>query len=101
MGRTFKYYPSSPFSPSVALGALLTRNLGLALGMARVVKRRCLFGGHVVVVNRAHKKSRLFALHNCDFLRVLDCRQQVLAEETLLQLVAVRVVSEALALVQP
>ena len=45
MGRTFKYYPSSPFSPSVALGALLTRNLGLALGMARVVKRRCLFGG--------------------------------------------------------
>ena len=33
MGRTFKYYPSSPFSPSVALGALLTRNLGLALGM--------------------------------------------------------------------
>ena len=27
MGRTFKYYPSSPFSPSVALGALLTRNL--------------------------------------------------------------------------
>ena len=24
MGRTFEYYPSSPFLPSVALGTLLT-----------------------------------------------------------------------------
>ena len=32
MGRTFKYYPSSPFSPSVALGALLTRNSVVGLG---------------------------------------------------------------------
>ena len=32
MGRTFKYYPSSPFSPSVALGALLTRNWGVLPG---------------------------------------------------------------------
>ena len=55
MGRTAKYYPSSLFSPSVALGALLTRNwgsapnerkhltpsdkkLGLALGKVSVVK---------------------------------------------------------------
>ena len=31
MGRTPKYYPSQKFSPSVALGALLTRNLGAEL----------------------------------------------------------------------
>ena len=28
MGRTSKYYPSTAFLPSVALGALLTRNIG-------------------------------------------------------------------------
>ena len=43
MGRTFKYYPSLPFSPSVALGALLTRNSVVGLGKVCVVKRRCLF----------------------------------------------------------
>ena len=43
MGRTSKYYPSSPFSPSVALGALLTRNWVVGLGEVYLVKRLCLF----------------------------------------------------------
>ena len=42
-GTYVKYYPSSPFSPSVALGALLTRNSVVGLRKVCVVKRRCLF----------------------------------------------------------
>ena len=37
MGRTFKYYPSTAFLPSVALGTLLTpSNLAAERGVARV-----------------------------------------------------------------
>ena len=37
-GTYVKYYPSSPFLPSVALGALLTTNLFLVIRVRRVEK---------------------------------------------------------------
>ena len=37
-GTYVKYYPSSPFLPSVALGTLLTTNLFLVIRVRRVIK---------------------------------------------------------------